>query len=75
MQELVKKHWEYILSRDNKGVYIFSVVYSQGHFTGSFDFKLNRIEVSEYLKKGTIYLDDLADHVRDHMDDFKDRFI
>lgn len=62
MQALIKKNWEYILYKDNQK-YLLEVICGS---VAMFELKitLNNDEVDGYLTHGKIYIDQLAEKIR-----------
>ena len=74
MKELIKKNWDYILSEDEDGTFVLSVLY------GSFamyvvKIRLNEVETAEYLKRGQDFIEELASRIRSSPGPYSDRAI
>lgn len=74
MKELAKESWNYILSENESGDLIFSVISGS---VGLYDIKIRLIadEINQYRKEGKLYLATLANEIRNHESRFDARKI
>ena len=69
MVEVIKKQWNYTLSKNLMDEYILSVVCGTA---GLYDIEivLNDKQITEFKKRGEAYIDDLAQIIRDNPSDY-----
>lgn len=71
MQILIKKNWEYILYKDDQK-YLLEVVCG-GAAIFELKITLNSKEIDDYLSHGQIYIDQLAEKIRNSPSQYLNR--
>ncbi len=71
MQVLINKNWEYILYKENQR-YLLEVVCG-GAAVFELKIALNSEEIDNYLSHGEIYIDKLAEEIRNSAGKYLDR--